>query len=201
MTGRDPMDDYAVINGELAAYNAELAQLPQVLVLNKADVADPEALQTVREELEAEGETVFVVSAATRAGLEPLVYHLAEQLAQMPLAAPAEDEILRITPDTHGKRRLDRRWEATHSKADGVFLVTGQGIERLVSMTDLANEDAVSRLQRVLDKSGIVRKLRALGAGEGDTVRIGNAEFDFFDEDALDQRAVDEEDEDAANSD
>lgn len=192
-TGRDPMDDYAVINGELAAYNSDLAQLPQVLVLNKADVADPEALQRLREELEAEGETVFTISAATRFGLEPLVYYLGDQLSQMPVPPSTDDGIVRITPETHGLRRPSRRWEATHSKAEGVYIVTGEGIERLVAMTNLTNEDAVSRLQRVLDKSGIVRKLRALGAGEGDTVRIGNAEFDFFDEDALDQRAVDEE--------
>ena len=192
-TGRDPLDDYAVINRELAAYNSELAELPQVLVLNKSDVADPEALQTLREELEAEGETVFTVSAATRAGLEPLVYYLGEQLSQMPLPAPADDGIVRITPGTHGQKRPSRRWEATHSKAEGVYIVSGEGIERMVAMTNLTNEDAVSRLQRILDKSGIVRKLRALGAGEGDTVRIGNAEFDFFDEDALDERAVEED--------
>ncbi len=198
-SGRDPMDDYAIINRELANYNEELANLPQVVVLNKTDIADPEVVEMLRaefaaEETDGENKPVFIVSAATRAGLEPLVYYLAQKLAEMPLPAPFDDGIVRITPENVKGRRPDRRWEAHYDAANQVYVVSGAGIERLIAMTQLSNDDAVSRLQRTLEKTGIIHKLRTLGAKEGDTVRIGKAAFDFFDEDALDVPAEKAED-------
>jgi len=198
-SGREPMDDYAVINRELAAYNEDLAKLPQAVVLNKIDIADPELVEMLRAEFAEEDIPVFAVSAATRAGLEPLVYFLAESLAAMPLPPPPEDDITLITPGTvRGKRTTDRKWEAHYDAAEQVYVVSGVGIERLISMTQLANEAAISRLHRTLEKSGIINKLRVLGAEEGDTVRIGKAEFDFFDENALDKPKDDKAGEKAA---
>ena len=84
-------------------------------------------------------------------------------------------------------RRTDRRWEAAYDAGTQTYVVSGKGIERLVAMTQLQNEDAVNRLQRTLEKTGIINKLRTLGAKQGDTVRIGKAVFDFFDEYALDK--------------
>jgi GTP-binding protein len=60
-------------------------------------------------------------------------------------------------------------------------VVRGRGIERVTAMTDMNNQDAVRRLQRILEKAGIVDRLRDLGATDGDTVRIGKFEFDFID--------------------
>ncbi len=186
MTGREPLDDYAVINRELEKYDARLADLPQIVVLNKIDVADAELVEMVTQELAAQGWTVFAVSAATRQGLEPLVFALAERLRTLPLPAPlVDEETLRITVDTMTRRRQDRRWLASRN-SEGVYIVEGKGIERLISMTNLDNDAAVTRLQRTLEKTGIIAKLRTLGAGQGDAVRIGKTEFDFFDEDAED---------------
>lgn len=186
MTGREPLDDYAVINRELEKYDARLADLPQIVVLNKIDVADAELVEMVTQELTAQGRTVFAVSAATRQGLEPLVFALAERLRTLPLPAPlVDEETLRITVDTMTRRRQDRRWLASRN-SEGVYIVEGKGIERLISMTNLDNDAAVTRLQRTLEKTGIIAKLRTLGAGQGDAVRIGKTEFDFFDEDAED---------------
>ena len=192
-TGREPLDDYAVINRELAAYDDKLAQLPQVVVLNKSDIADPEEAELLRAEFAAEDKPVFVISAATRVGLEPLVYFLAERLSEMPLPPPFDDEIVRITADTMKSRRTDRRWEAAYDAGTQTYVVSGKGIERLVAMTQLQNEDAVHRLQKTLEKTGIINKLRTLGAKQGDTVRIGKAVFDFFDEYALDEPETEEE--------
>lgn len=189
MTGRDPLEDFATINHELEKYDPRLAKVPQLVVLNKTDIADPDMVTMVTEALTAEGHTVYPISAATRAGLEPLVYAMGEQLAALPPAPSLmEDETVRITVGTMNRRRQDRRWQASRT-AGGLYLVEGKGIERLVSMTNLESAAAVSRLQRTLEKAGIVAKLRTLGAGEGDTVRIGKTEFDFFDEDAADETA------------
>ncbi len=196
-TGREPMDDYAIINRELANYSDTLAKLPQIVVLNKTDIADPEMVELLRAELSEEDIPVFAISAATRQGLEPLVYYLAERLAEMPLPPPFDDGIMRITANTvNGRRVTDRRWEARYNPAIETYIVEGRGIERLVAMTQLENEDAVHRLHRTMEKSGIINKLRTLGAEMGDTVRIGKAEFDFFDEYAADTP----EDADAADA-
>ena len=197
-SGREPLDDYAVINRELAAYSEKLAALPQIVVLNKSDIADPEEIELLRAEFAEEDKPVFVISAATRLGLEPLVYFLAERLSEMPLPPAFDDGIVRITPDTMQSRRTDRRWEAHYDAAIQVYVVTGRGIERLIAMTQLQNEDALSRLHRTLEKTGIINKLRTLGAKQGDTVRIGKAEFDFFDEDAVDKEMDEEEEADSA---
>ena len=186
-SGRDPMDDYAIINRELAAYDENLARVPQVVVLTKTDIADTEMVELLRAEFAEEDIPVFAISAATRSGLEPLVYHLAQRLAAMPIPPTPEEEMVRITADDMKGRHTDRYWEASFDAATNAYVVTGIGIERLVAMTQLANESAVNRFQRTLEKAGIVNKLRALGAKQGDTVRIGKAEFDFFDEDALNE--------------
>ncbi len=183
-TGRDPYDDYAVINRELEAYNPVLAQLPQIVVLNKTDVADPAVVAELTQTFEAEGQTVFAISAVTRTGLEALVYHFAQQLSAMPAPTPADDDTVRITVDSVRRKHPDRRWQANYDAETQTYVVAGEGMERVVAMTNLGNEAAVRRLQRVLDNSGVVAKLRELGASEGDTVRIGKTEFSFFDEDA-----------------
>lgn len=185
LSGRDPLDDYAIINRELAAYDERLAALPQVVALNKSDLVDEDTVELYRAEFAAEDRPVFTVSAATRAGLEPLVYYLAERLAEMPLPAPVlDDEVVRITAGSVKGRRPSRRWDASYDAANQVFVISGPGIERLVAMTDLNNEAALHRLQRTMERAGMVNKLRALGAKEGDTVRIRDIEFDFIDEDA-----------------
>lgn len=187
-TGRDPLEDYETIQRELAAYSAQLARLPQVIALNKVDAADPAQVEALLKHFRDQDKPVFAVSAATGEGLKPLIYYLADRLAEIPRPAETlDDEIAIITSRSGGpaRRSRDRRWEARHE--DGHFVVTGAGIERYVAMTPMENEHAVNRLQRTLERAGIVSKLRSLGAKEGDTVRIGNTEFDFVDEDAGDE--------------
>lgn len=184
-TGRDPLADYDTINRELALFNPDLAALPQVIVLSKVDtVADRESLQPLARHFERQGpDPVFLVSAVTGEGIEPLLYHLTGLLDKTPAKteAPEIGDSVRITlpqrdADDDPKRYIIER------DAEGTLVVTGRGIERMVAMTDMENEDAVSRLQRRLERLGVFDKLRAAGAREGDTVRIRDVEFDYVDE-------------------
>lgn len=182
LTGRDPLEDFRALNRELALYSERLAALPQVVVLNKIDVAaDPAQVDRVEATLRAEGHAVFRISAATRQGIEPLLYHLWEQLEEARRQEPRQpaEPVVQI----RAPRAEDyRRWEVRQTAPDE-WVVEGKGMERLVAMTDLNNEHAVRRLQRTLERSGVHRKLKQLGAKDGDTVRIGSAEFDYEDED------------------
>jgi GTP-binding protein len=198
LTGRDALSDYDAINQELTAYSSRLASLPQVVALNKIDIADSDALDTLEEELiRRSSPAIFRISAATGEGTRPLLFHLSSRLGELRTTGESaaegqgDDDIMMITPDTvqrpNGKRMARRRY-AVRRDVDGAFVVEGEGMERLVAMTPMDNEHAVDRLQRTLEKAGVISRLKTLGAAEGDTVRIGAVEFDYFDEDLDDER-------------
>lgn len=177
MTGRDPLQDFEVIQRELNLYNPSLLQRPMIVALNKVDVAPPEIRDHVRESLEEKGYPVHVISAATGEGVQRLVYHLAELLDSIPLPlTPVEEMVVIRAP-----RQDERAWQVMQVK-EHEFVVQGKGIERMVKMTDLENEEAVRLLHRKLERIGVLRRLRDAGIQHGDTVRIGDEEFDFVDE-------------------
>jgi GTP-binding protein len=191
MSGRDPLNDFEVLNRELELYDETLAALPQLIALNKVDVmAEAEAVDALEATLRERGHSVYRISAATRQGLKPLIYDTMVALERVRTEAEAvraaaeeagETVHFTATPEVD-----DRHWEA-RTVDESTYEVVGKGIERMVAMTDLENEHAVRRLQRSLDKIGITGKLREIGAKDGDTVRIRTVEFDFEDEEKWDR--------------
>jgi GTP-binding protein len=184
-TGRDPLADYDTINRELALFNPDLAALPQVIVLSKVDtLPDREALGPLAGHFERQDlGPVFLVSAVTGEGIEPLLYQLTSLLDKTPAKTEAVEigDSVRITLPQRDADDDPKRYTIERD-AEGALVVAGRGIERMVAMTDMENEDAVSRLQRRLERLGVFDKLRAAGAREGDTVRIRDVEFDYVDE-------------------
>jgi len=183
-TERDPAQDFEVINRELRLYSAILAELPQVIAFNKIDVSGgEETAGKLAHDLEARGYKTFAISAATGKGTRALIYHLADELQKLDKAAPPPpdtDEVVRIAPERHDLRR----WEAKKT-GEHQFAVEGKAIERLVAMTNLDNEEGLRRLQRRLERLGIYKALKGIGAEDGDTVHIGPAEFDYLSEDEV----------------
>lgn len=175
--GRDPLEDLAVIDRELAAHAQELAVRPQIVVGNKLD-AEGAAENSVRVAAWcAEHERpYFAVSAVTGEGIGPLVRAVAETVHEIREALPeepAEFEAEYVHVPARGR-------EVTVTRAiDGGWDVTGPGIERAVIKTDMNNEEAVAYLQRRLIKMGIETRLLAAGAVDGDTVHIGPVSFEF----------------------
>jgi GTP-binding protein len=175
-TMRDPEEDFATVNRELAAHSAQLAELPQIVVLNKADMpAAEEIVPALRAHLEAQEYDVYEISALTGTGLQELVYAVWRVLEQLPVpvAPTAEEATVRY------RAPQEDRWEA--GREQDIFVVRGKSLERLVAMTDMNNEAAVRRLQRIMERMGVVNRLRDLGAEDGSQVRIGDVEFDFVD--------------------
>ncbi len=189
MTGRDPLEDFRIINLELAHYSEELAQIPQLIALNKMDVAaDKEAVDQLERELHDDGFEVFRISAATHMGLKRLLYRIWDRLEQARAETPATQAsgIVKITAP---KDEDMRHWEA-RPEGTGEWVIEGKGFERFVAMTNLDNDFALRRFQRSLEKAGVNRKLKELGAKDGDTVRIRGIEFEYQDEDADDKDPV-----------
>jgi GTP-binding protein len=189
MTGREPLDDFEILNRELRLYDPRLADLPQIVALNKIDaIQDPAQVDALQMELQNRGLTVYRISAATRQGLTPLIYYVMEQLEAIRAAEdalreaePAGDVVIRATLQEDENRWEARQVDETH------YEVVGKGMERMVAMTDLENEYAVRRLQKSLDKLGVTKRLKSLGAKDGDTVRIRDIEFEFQDENKVDE--------------
>jgi GTP-binding protein len=179
--GRDPVDDYRTINAELAQYQPELAARPQVVALNKADLPEAQAnIARLREAIEAADSELFIISAATGEGVDPLVQHLAARLSMMP--APqraARDETI-----TWPIPEVDYNVFSIEPAAGG-WRVRGRKIERLISMTNFAQPEALMRIQRVLEASGISAALKTAGVRDGDSVFIEKAELIWSDEYAV----------------
>ncbi len=190
LTGRDPIEDYHTINGELAKFRGELAKLPQIIVLSKVDVvADRASLQPVVEFFEGlDSGPVFQISAVTGEGIEPFLFHLGTRLQEIPkeVTPTAADEPVRITLSGRDTEDDPRRFTVERESGD-TLVVLGKGLERMVAMTNMESEDGVRRLQRRMERLGVFRKLKAAGAQQGDTVRIRDIEFDYIDEDAEDE--------------
>ena len=204
-TGRDPIEDYHVINRELAAFSAELARLPQTIALSRIDVVpDREPLAALTALFEGQGLPVFPISSVTGEGIEPLLYHLGERLRELPREAAQQSAgdgsggPVRITLAARDAEEDPRNFRITRED-DTTLVVAGKGLERLVAMTNMDSEEGVTRLQRRMERLGVFRKLKAAGAQQGDSVRIRNVEFDYIDEDAEDEvDGNDEEEEDMA---
>ena len=176
--GRDPLGDYHQINEELRLYQPALAARPQIVALNKADLPEAQAnLPRLRAAIGLPSSEVFVISAATRAGVDALVRHAAAHLAELPAPdrAPREETLAWPIP------QVDDRTFSVEQEGEG-WRVRGKKIERLISMTNFAQPEALRRIQRVLEASGINAALRNAGVEEGDSVYIEKAELIWSDE-------------------
>jgi GTP-binding protein len=171
---RDPLADFDTINRELALYDAGLAQRPQVVALNKVDLRPPEErLHRVEEALQGRGYRTFRISALTGEGVFPLLAQTADLLAALPPAVSAEGA---PSEPEKGKEKAPLQVERT---GDDRFRVSGTDAERAVQRTDLDNPEAVRYLHRRLERMGVIRKLRDLGAKDGDRVLIGEFDLEY----------------------
>jgi GTP-binding protein len=175
---RDPADDFRQINEELRLYRPELAARPQVVALNKMDLAEArENLPRLREELGVPREDLFPIAAATREGVDALLRRVAELLREQP--APAREP---VEPDEEPLEwplpEVDERKFSVEPERGG-WRVRGGKIERLVRMTNFAQPEAVDRVQRVLEATGISQALLDAGLQEGDMVYIAEAELEW----------------------
>lgn len=171
--GRDPLDDYHKINEELRLYQPELAKRPQLVALNKVDLPEAQAnLARLRAAIALPSAMIFEISGATHAGVDSLIQATAAQLAAMPLPTSntTQEDLVWPVPE------VDERFFSVQPEGNG-WRVRGKRIERLISMTNFAQTEALMRIQRVLEASGISAALLAAGIQEGDPVYIEKAEL------------------------
>ncbi len=179
---RDPIKDYEQINHELAEYRPELADKPQMIVINKIDMPETqENLARLRKYFKAKDLEIFEISAIGMLGTDALMKRVAAKLAELPPPSPlvgiAADETPVLKPAT-----LDDDAFQVFKKEDGSFRVRGRRIERVVAMTDLENEEALERLQTTFDRTGVSRALEQVGVKGGDMVQFGRVDLEWQEE-------------------
>lgn len=168
--GRDPVEDYKNINRELKEFSPELGKRPQIVALNKAELLpDDRAVTEFKRKVKV---PCFPVSAVTRQGLNELLKCVWDTLCLLPPPAPLEFESF-VYPDRDTTGFTIRRDD------DGAFEVCGGMIEELARGVVLDSYDSFNYFQKRLRDDGVIKALRKAGAGEGDTVRILDIEFEF----------------------
>lgn len=172
--GRDPLVDYKAIRSELEKYAAQLADLPEIIIANKADL--PGAGENLRRFKEAYPEKeVLVTSAATREGIDGVRYAMLNLLKTLPETEPiAEEGVVEDWAEEDSRLTC----EVTRAE-DGILTVSGSLVDDILGRTNPDEPDSMRHFHKLLKDLGIVKKLVAAGAKDGDTVRLGDEEFDF----------------------
>ncbi len=169
---RDPMEDFGIINEELEKYGEPMGR-PQLLVLNKCDlIPDPETVATLKAQFEKLGYEAYPVSAATNAGFDALLGRVVQLLPELPPPREFMEEEEEETALTDEGFQIKRDNE--------VYVVEGPAMQHFIDSVNFDDEESASWFHRTLRDRGIIDALRAKGAGEGSTIRIGDMEFDFI---------------------
>lgn len=197
MEGRDPFDDWVKINDELRLYNAKLADRPQIVAANKMDMPESEdnlaAFRDKVAEIRSDIE-IMPISSLTKQGIREMLYRVAELLDSL----PDFDEQEASEQAAKAEEGVVFRYEANDdmafeiSRDNEVYVIESEGIERLMRRTQFNSYEAVMRFGLILRGLGIDDALRKRGAKNGNTIRIGKFEFEFF-EGGQDDYLFDEE--------
>ena len=182
--GRDPYEDYKIINQELGEYNMRLLERPQIVVANKMDIpAAQENLEEFKAKLAVDGEEVDIVeiSAFTRTNVDNLLYKISDILdstdPNMLYELDTEEESMENRV-LYKHKPKDETFKITRDDT-GAYIVSGPGIERAFLMTDFNRDASVRRFAQQMRSMGVDDALRERGCKNGDTVKILKGEFEF----------------------
>lgn len=167
----DPLRDWRMINQELELYEGDLAQRPQLVVLNKIDLPDAAAWESlIRHEIEQAGYPFMTISAVTGQGVRRMLYRVKQMLDALPLPEPSGEEVVVIRPTEPDDA-------FTITREGNAWRVSGKAIERIAAMTYFEFDSTLARFQKTLERHGITEALEEAGVQPGDTVFIGDQEL------------------------
>lgn len=171
----NPFDNYEKINLELKKHSEHLANLYQIIALNKIDAVDDEKKSELIDKFKKVSDNVFMISAVTGENLDKLTDFMGAKVDEIP---KAETEIV-VEEDLNAYNNDDSNYEIFKVAKD-TFIVQGGKISRLAGVTDERNAEQVIRLQNILKAMGVFDVLSQKGIKDGDTIIIGHLEFAFY---------------------
>jgi len=175
--GRDALEDFDKINAELRLYNERLSTRPQVVVANKIDILEDESIfEDFKNELESRGYKVFKMSAATRQGVDDVIAYVTQLLQEVEdVELVTEEEMYRPELDVQEEEGL-----TIEVDEDGVYVVEGKALRRIMYSVNFDDMESLQYFQKAMESQGVFDQLREMGIEDGDTVRIYELEFEFY---------------------
>lgn len=175
ITEENPIENYEKINLELEKHSEKLANLYQIIALNKIDSVDEEKKQKLYNEFKNLNKDVFLISAVTGENLEDLLNFMSQKVDEI---EKPQSEIV-VEEDLGAYNNDDSDFEIVKAAKD-VYIISGGKIGRLAQVTDERNSEQVIRFQNILTGMGVFDKLKAMGIKDGDTVITGHLEFAYY---------------------
>ena len=173
--GRDPVQDYYTINNELKKYSEKLSTRKQIIVANKIDIMQDETKYKELEELaKKEGLEIYKISGATGEGIEQLLNRVSEVLKTLPKEELVETEERVVYTLEDDKDNFTVR------KENDVFIIEGKAINRLMGRINIDDNESMYYFQKSLKNLGIEDELKRQGIKEGDTVKVLNWTFEWY---------------------
>ena len=174
--GRNPVEDFKIINKELKKYSEKLATRKQIIVANKIDSMQNETLLKDLEKLAKENKIeIFKISAVTGEGVKELLDRVVEVLKELPkeeLVQIVEKKVYVLEEEKDGYNI---------TKEDGIFVVDGPAVQRIMRRVNLEDNESMYYFQKCLEELGVNEKLKKAGVKEGDTVRVVDWELEWYD--------------------
>ena len=181
--GRDPLDDIEKINAELAGYSESLLKKPMIIAANKLDAyvpekeGEPDPVERIKAVWEPKGVPVYGISAATKKGVKELISAVVKLLKEH----PAQPKVYESEYDVEAHRE-DELPLNIYKESSKVYVVEGARVEKMMGYTSLESERGFHFFQNYMKEQKIIDRLKELGLKEGDTVRVGGMEFEYYDE-------------------
>ena len=174
--GRDPVKDFEIINEELKKYSEKLSKRKQIIVANKIDSMQNKSLYENLQKLASEKNMeIYPISSATGEGIKELMKRVSEVLKELPKEDLIEIEKARKV------YTLEEKEDVTVKKENGMFIVSGQVVEKLMRTLNLEDNESLHYFHRRLNELGINQKLKELGIKDGDIVQISDYELEWED--------------------
>ena len=174
--GRNPVEDFKIINKELKKYSEKLSQRKQIIVANKIDVMQDENLYNELEKLAKDNNMeIFKISAATNQGLKELFTHVSKILTTLPKEEIEEGEEKKVYTLKEEREGFEVR------KENGEYIVEGPAIEKIMSRANLEDNESLYYFQKSIRFLGVEERLKQMGIKEGDTVRFIDWEMEWYD--------------------
>ena len=171
----NPMENYKKINEELAKHDTRLSEVYQILVLNKIDAILPEDKDDLYNEFKQVADDIFMISAATKQGVSELLNFMANKVDEIP-----KPEIEVEVEDDDAAFDNDDSAFSVYKVDKNSFVIEGGKLFRLANVTDARNAEQIYRFQNILKAMGVFDALIHAGAKDGDSVKIGHIEFDYY---------------------
>lgn len=173
--GRDPYEDYTIINEELKKYSDDVKSLPQIVVLNKTDLLQEDKEKIIADfKKKLDGKVdVFALSAVSYQGFDELLKCIVQKLNELPKREPSQIEEVDIDKRNRKEYQVIRQGEH-------YFELVGELIDTIAYGVMIDDMSSFAYFQKRLKDEGIIDKLKSLGMQIGDTVKVCDIEFEYI---------------------